>query len=166
MFGEALGSLGNMWGMPALWFYRGGPEALEPIDGHATRDSDDSEVGPIDQYLEAFYLSPRGAAPGDRLGVSLPNDSRIVVLFHAAMRAGAVWVGLNRALTGDEQAAVLDDCRALLTIGCAPSPDRTALEKVFPSTDNIKSVYAFVRSCLREDVKPIKFVLCELPSVT
>ncbi|GAB3036200.1 hypothetical protein GCM10011376_17620 [Nocardioides flavus (ex Wang et al. 2016)] len=31
MFGEALGSLGNMWGMPALWFYRGGPEALEPL---------------------------------------------------------------------------------------------------------------------------------------
>ncbi|WP_053208070.1 V-type ATP synthase subunit I [Jiangella muralis] len=31
MFGEALGSLGNMWGMPALWFYRGGPAALEPL---------------------------------------------------------------------------------------------------------------------------------------
>ena len=31
IFGEALGSLGNTWGMPALWFYRGGPEALEPL---------------------------------------------------------------------------------------------------------------------------------------
>ncbi|WP_121250814.1 V-type ATPase 116kDa subunit family protein [Nocardioides ferulae] len=31
MFGEALGSLGNMLGMPALWFYRGGPAALEPL---------------------------------------------------------------------------------------------------------------------------------------
>lgn len=31
LFGEALGSLGNTWGMPALWFYRGGPEALEPL---------------------------------------------------------------------------------------------------------------------------------------
>ena len=40
-------------------------------------------------------------------------------------------------------------------------PDRTALEKVFPSTDNIKSVYAFVRGLLRDDVKPIKFVLCQ-----
>ncbi|THV02762.1 hypothetical protein K435DRAFT_817491 [Dendrothele bispora CBS 962.96] len=41
--------------------------------------------------------------------------------------------------------------------------DRTQLEKVFPSTDKIKSVYAFVRSSLREDVKPIKFILYEPP---
>lgn len=40
-------------------------------------------------------------------------------------------------------------------------PDRTQLEKTFPSSDKIKSVYAFVRGCLREDVKPIKFVLCQ-----
>lgn len=39
--------------------------------------------------------------------------------------------------------------------------DRTQLEKTFPSTDKIRSVYAFVRNLLREDVKPIKFVLCE-----
>lgn len=39
--------------------------------------------------------------------------------------------------------------------------DRTQLEKVFPSTDKIRSVYAFVRGCLREDVKPIKFILCK-----
>lgn len=31
LFGEALGSLGNKLGMPALWFYRGGPDALEPL---------------------------------------------------------------------------------------------------------------------------------------
>ena len=31
LFGEALGNLGNKLGMPALWFYRGGPEALEPL---------------------------------------------------------------------------------------------------------------------------------------
>jgi long-chain acyl-CoA synthetase len=67
----------------------------------------------------AAALRALGLTPGERLGVSLPNDSRIVVLFHGAMRAGAVWVGLNRALTADEQAAVLDDCGARLTIGCA-----------------------------------------------
>ncbi|KAF8958326.1 hypothetical protein BDZ97DRAFT_1668664 [Flammula alnicola] len=39
--------------------------------------------------------------------------------------------------------------------------DRTQLEKVFPSTNKIRSVYAFIRSCLREDVKPIKFILCK-----
>ncbi|KAJ3997859.1 hypothetical protein F5050DRAFT_1568497 [Lentinula boryana] len=41
--------------------------------------------------------------------------------------------------------------------------DRTQLEKVFPSTDKIKSIYAFVRSSLREDVKPIKFILYQPP---
>ncbi|KAF9000742.1 hypothetical protein BDQ17DRAFT_1307839 [Cyathus striatus] len=41
--------------------------------------------------------------------------------------------------------------------------DRTQLEKVFPSTDKIRSVYAFVRGCLREDVKPIKFILYQSP---
>src|ERR1700685_4440936 len=39
--------------------------------------------------------------------------------------------------------------------------DRTQLEKIFPSTDKIRSVYAFVRSSLRDDVKPIKFILCK-----
>jgi tether containing UBX domain for GLUT4 len=34
------------------------------------------------------------------------------------------------------------------------------LEKVFPSSDKIKAVYAFVYGTLRDDVKPIKFVLC------
>jgi len=42
-------------------------------------------------------------------------------------------------------------------------PDRTQLEKVFPSTDKIRSVYAFVRGSLREDVKAIKFVLYQTP---
>ncbi|KAI0353805.1 hypothetical protein OH77DRAFT_1406494 [Trametes cingulata] len=41
--------------------------------------------------------------------------------------------------------------------------DRSVLEKTFPSSDKIKSVYAFVRSSLREDVKPIKFVLYQSP---
>ncbi|KAK0449988.1 hypothetical protein EV421DRAFT_1732212 [Armillaria borealis] len=42
--------------------------------------------------------------------------------------------------------------------------DRTQLEKVFPSTDKIRSVYAFVRELLREDVKPIKFILYQAPN--
>jgi len=41
--------------------------------------------------------------------------------------------------------------------------DQSQLEKVFPSTNKIKSVYAFVRACLREDIKPIKFILYQSP---
>jgi len=42
-------------------------------------------------------------------------------------------------------------------------PDRTQLEAEFSSTDKIKSVYAFVRGCLKEEVKPIKFILYQSP---
>lgn len=42
--------------------------------------------------------------------------------------------------------------------------DRTQLEKIFPSTDKIRSVYAFVRSSLRDDVKHIKFILYQPPN--
>ncbi|GBE88440.1 hypothetical protein BKA93DRAFT_768555 [Sparassis latifolia] len=41
--------------------------------------------------------------------------------------------------------------------------DRSQLEKTFQSTDKIRSVYAFVRGSLREDVRPIKFVLYQTP---
>lgn len=41
--------------------------------------------------------------------------------------------------------------------------DGYQLEKVFPSTSKIKPIYAFVRSCLREDVKPHKFILYTPP---
>jgi tether containing UBX domain for GLUT4 len=39
-------------------------------------------------------------------------------------------------------------------------PDRTQLEKVFPSSSKIRTIYAFVRDSLREDVKSVKFILC------
>ncbi|KAG5635782.1 hypothetical protein H0H81_010142, partial [Sphagnurus paluster] len=41
--------------------------------------------------------------------------------------------------------------------------DRTQLERTFASTDKIRSVYAFVRNALREDVKSIKFILYQSP---
>jgi len=43
--------------------------------------------------------------------------------------------------------------------------DRTQLQKTFPSSDKIRSVYAFVRTSLREDVKPIKFILYQTPPI-
>ncbi|TFK66290.1 hypothetical protein BDN72DRAFT_772192 [Pluteus cervinus] len=41
--------------------------------------------------------------------------------------------------------------------------DRSQLEKTFQSTEKIRSVYAFVRGCLRGDVQPIKFILYQSP---
>jgi len=42
--------------------------------------------------------------------------------------------------------------------------DRTQLEKTFLSTEKIRSVYAFVRASLREDVKTVKFILYQPPN--
>src|SRR5260370_21725243 len=49
-----------------------------------------------------------GVSPGDRVAASLPNDVDIVVSFHGAMRLGAVWVGVNRALAAAEKESLLD----------------------------------------------------------
>ncbi|KAG9091396.1 hypothetical protein FRC06_000583 [Ceratobasidium sp. 370] len=38
------------------------------------------------------------------------------------------------------------------------------LEKSFPSTSKIKAIYAFVRECLNDETKPIKFVLYQPPA--
>jgi long-chain acyl-CoA synthetase len=67
----------------------------------------------------AGALRALGVRPGDRIGVGLPNDSRIVVLFHGAMRLGAIWVGISQQLAAPEQAALLAHCGASLTIGVA-----------------------------------------------
>lgn len=80
----------------------------------------------------AGALNELGLRPGDRLAVSLPNDSRIVVLFHAAMRVGAVWVGVNRALAAPEQAAILRHAGVRLAVGClgqSGSPSRVMLSE-------------------------------------
>jgi long-chain acyl-CoA synthetase len=51
----------------------------------------------------AGALYSRGVRPGDRIAVCLPNDLPIVVAFHAAMRLGAVWVGIGEALAAPEK---------------------------------------------------------------
>ncbi|KAG8997690.1 hypothetical protein FRB90_012441 [Tulasnella sp. 427] len=42
-------------------------------------------------------------------------------------------------------------------------PNQLQLEKTFPSTETIKSVYAFVRNSLTDAAKPNKFILYEAP---
>ena len=54
---------------------------------------------------------------GDRVAVSLPNDVDIVIAFLGAMRIGAIWVGLNRALAGPEKAYILRDSQTSVFLG-------------------------------------------------
>jgi long-chain acyl-CoA synthetase len=54
-------------------------------------------------------LRALGVHAGDRVAGSLPNDLDVVVAFHGAMRIGAVWVGINRALAPPEKEYLLAD---------------------------------------------------------
>ena len=71
--------------------------------------------GLADRHLRALIAA--GVRPGDRLGVSLVNDLPLVVLFHAAMRLGVIWVGVNRALAPPEKAYLLGDSGAAFFVG-------------------------------------------------
>lgn len=64
----------------------------------------------------AEALAGMGIRPGDRVAASLPNEADVVVAFHGAMRLGAVWVGINRALAAPEQRWMLEDCGASLLL--------------------------------------------------
>jgi acyl-CoA synthetase (AMP-forming)/AMP-acid ligase II len=64
----------------------------------------------------AAALRAQGIGPGDRVAACLPNDVDIVVAFLAAMRAGAIWVGVNRVLAPPEKAYILEDCGAALLL--------------------------------------------------
>jgi acyl-CoA synthetase (AMP-forming)/AMP-acid ligase II len=64
----------------------------------------------------AQALASLGLAPGDRVAACLPNDVGIVVAFLAAMRLGALWVGVNRVLAPPEKAYILEDSGAALLL--------------------------------------------------
>jgi long-chain acyl-CoA synthetase len=68
-----------------------------------------------ERYLRALIAA--GVRPGERMGVSLVNDLPLVALFHAAVRLGVIWVGVNRALAPPEKAYLLADSQAAFFVG-------------------------------------------------
>ena len=70
-----------------------------------------------------------GVRPGDRIAACLPNDLDVLIAFHGAQRIGAVWAGIGEALTGHEQAALIEvlDPRVILS-GPAGKVDGTAVK--------------------------------------
>ena len=64
----------------------------------------------------AHALAAAGVRPGDRVAAALPNDTDVVVAFHGAMRVGAIWVGVNRALAPPEKHYVLADSETTLLL--------------------------------------------------
>ena len=64
----------------------------------------------------AAALHGLGVGRGDVVAVSLPNETDVVVGFHAALRLGAVWLGVNRNLAPPEKRFVLADAGARVLI--------------------------------------------------
>jgi long-chain acyl-CoA synthetase len=65
----------------------------------------------------ASLLASAGIRSGDRIAASLGNEASLVIAFFAAMRLGAVWVGINKILPADDKRFILDHSgsRLLLT---------------------------------------------------
>jgi long-chain acyl-CoA synthetase len=80
----------------------------------------------------AGALAALGLRPGDRLAACLPNDLDVVVAFHGAMRIGAIWVGINTALTPAERRHLLADSGASVLLTDAPL-EGASCEVVLPS---------------------------------
>ncbi len=101
-------------------------EALVAIDRRLTYEQLDVEI-----ERAAATIGSIGVGSGDVVAVSLPNASDVVVTFHAVMRLGAVWLGVNRNLAPPEKRYVLADAgaRVMLTdtevagaLGRSPAP--------------------------------------------
>ncbi len=73
----------------------------------------------------AHALLSLGVEPGDRIAASIGNYCEIVVALLGAMRIGAIWVGINRALAPAEKAHMLADSGVRLFLG-----DREMLRQV------------------------------------
>ncbi len=105
-----------------------GHEALVTQSGRWTYDELDRRANQA-----AHALVSLGVGPGDRVACALPNDIDVVAAFHGAMRAGAVWLGVNRTLAPPEQDFLLTDSGASLFLADAatlelrlsPAPVRT-----------------------------------------
>ena len=72
----------------------------------------------------AHALASLGVRAGDRVGGSLPNESDVVIAFHGAMRLGAVWVGINRALAPPEKQYLLTDSGTSLLLCDEPTAEQ------------------------------------------
>lgn len=64
----------------------------------------------------AAYLSELGLRPGDRIAASAGNHADIVIAFFAAMRLGAIWVGVNRRLAPAEKRYLLKHAEAKILL--------------------------------------------------
>jgi acyl-CoA synthetase (AMP-forming)/AMP-acid ligase II len=133
-------------------------EVLErPLAGDPDREAliaSDSHLS----YAELDAAAERAAANlykwglrrGDRVAVSMPNTSHIVVLFHAVMRLGGIWVGLNTNLAPPEKRFILGNSGSSFLLATPevldgiddPGPDRIKFRPIGPGASEFMDTAA------------------------
>jgi long-chain acyl-CoA synthetase len=68
----------------------------------------------------ADWLRERGVAPGDRVGIMLPNVAQFPVLYYGVLRAGGTVVPMNPLLKAREIEHYLGDSGAKLVLAMSP----------------------------------------------
>ncbi|WP_329166910.1 long-chain fatty acid--CoA ligase (plasmid) [Streptomyces sp. NBC_01717] len=74
----------------------------------------------------AAMLADAGVAPGDRVGVMLPNLPEFPVLYYGVLRTGAIVVPMNPLLKAREVAHYLGDSQARLAFAFGPVAQEAA----------------------------------------
>lgn len=74
----------------------------------------------------AALFDAAGIRPGDRVAASLGNENSLVIAFFAAMRLGAVWVGINKILPPDDKRYILAHSGATLLLTDASLEEQVA----------------------------------------
>jgi long-chain acyl-CoA synthetase len=80
-------------------------------------------------------LAAMGIKAGDRVAACLGNDVEVVAAFHATMRLGAIWVGINKALAPPEKQFIRDDSGASIFLD-----DDLALREAIAAADPREAV--------------------------
>lgn len=82
-----------------------------------------------------------GVSPGTRVAACLGNDPEIVIAFLGAMRAGAIWVGVNAALAPPEKAYLIADTGSSVLLAETATLDEMLSTVGLPETlDNVVTV--------------------------
>ncbi len=71
----------------------------------------------------AHLLHAAGLRPGDHMAIFMENHLRYLEVVWAAFRSGLYITAINRFLTADEAAYVVDDCGAKALIASAALAD-------------------------------------------
>lgn len=99
---------------------QGAPDALflEPQDGEAIRYRElDAETARLANALTAV-----GVSPGDRVLVQTEKSPRALLLYLAALRAGAIYLPLNTGYTQAEASYFVEDAEPALIV-CDPAAE-------------------------------------------